>query len=477
MKRKPTQAANPESEFPKLIRATGAPGITATIYRQERKKTDKSGIEHTYLAYLVSYTKGGRRHMESHADLAQAEAAARTAVDEIAKGRQSVLELAGPAKEDYERFQEITARFGVRMVVIAQAYANLQDILQGRASPEEAGRYYMRHHSKELPRITVPQAVEKCLAQIRADAKSSARRKQLEWALNALSAETNMQVSELTPGWVSRYLTQMTASERTKKNARDVIGYFGRWLVLHGYLQRGTDLVEGVQRYSMKPGEIRIFTPREVSLLLQHASAKLLPYIAIGAFAGLRGAEIQRLDWSEVELLEPKPNTHPQDFGWIEVKAEKSKTDVRRLIPIKPNLAAWLKDHHRKGGPVCPFKNVVNELMDLVVRINNALPKNTPAKERMAWKKNGLRHSYISYRVAECADVARVADESGNSPAVIKANYLRRVKPDAAAEWFAIRPPAKRSKKIISLAAVTKRKSKNTQSARPAPVAATAPST
>jgi hypothetical protein len=60
----------------------------------------------------------------------------------------------------------------------------------------------------------------------------------------------------------------------------------------------------------------------------------------------------------------------------------------------------------------------VNQLMKLVAKINKALPKNTPQKERMVWKKNALRHTYISYRVAECADVARVADESGNSPAV-----------------------------------------------------------
>ena len=58
----------------------------------------------------------------------------------------------------------------------------------------------------------------------------------------------------------------------------------------------------------------------------------------------------------------------------------------------------------------------------------------------MRWKKNALRHSYISYRVAECADVARVADESGNSPAVIKSNYLKRVKPEQAKEWFGVLP-------------------------------------
>jgi hypothetical protein len=82
----------------------------------------------------------------------------------------------------------------------------------------------------------------------------------------------------------------------------------------------------------------------------------------------------------------------------------------------------------------------VNQLVKLVAKINKAMPKNTPDKDRMVWKKNGLRHSYISYRVAECADVARVADESGNSPAIIRSNYLRRVKPDQAKEYFGIMP-------------------------------------
>lgn len=241
---------------------------------------------------------------------------------------------------------------------------------------------------------------------------------QLEHYLNGFASDMNCEVSEVTPGIVSRYLTAMVASERTKKNARDVLGYFGRWLVLHGYLERGTDLVEGVQRYSMKSGEIHIFTPAELSKLIEQASDRLLPYLAIAGFAGLRGAEIQRLDWSEMDL---------QD-GFIEVTAQKSKTDTRRLVPIKPCLKASLLPMVRKAGPVCPFKNVVNQLVKLAKAAG------------VTWHKNALRHSCISYRVAECADVARVADESGNSPAVIKANYLRRVKPAQAAEWFNIMP-------------------------------------
>jgi hypothetical protein len=34
------------------------------------------------------------------------------------------------------------------------------------------------------------------------------------------------------------------------------------------------------------------------------------------------------------------------------------------------------------------------------------MPKYTPENDRMRWKKNALRHGYISYRVAECADAA-----------------------------------------------------------------------
>jgi integrase len=180
----------------------------------------------------------------------------------------------------------------------------------------------------------------------------------------------------------------------------------------------------------MKPGAIQIFTPTEIARLIENANAKLLPYIVIGAFAGLRGAEILRLDWSEIDLVD----------GFIEVKAEKAKTDVRRLVPIKPNLAEWLRPYQKKAGSVCSIKSISNRFLDLVSAINKQLPEGSPESAQIKWRKNGLRHSYISYRVAECADVARVADESGNSPAIIRSNYLRRVKPDRAAEWFNVMP-------------------------------------
>jgi hypothetical protein len=60
---------------------------------------------------------------------------------------------------------------------------------------------------------------------------------------------------------------------------------------------------------------------------------------------------------------------------------------------------------------------------------------------------NGLRHSFISYRVAKIKDVQQVALEAGNSPQMIFSNYRdvktrdgKLVTPALAAAWFKVLP-------------------------------------
>jgi len=190
---------------------------------------------------------------------------------------------------------------------------------------------------------------------------------------------------------------------------------------MRGYLPRDADLLQGVQNYSnRKQGEIHIYTPNELSKLLKAAEDSLIPFLAISAFAGLRHAEVARLDWSEIDL----------EDAFIEVKASKSKVMTRRLVPVAANLKAWLTIHAKPRGKVCPFANIPKQLAKCA------------GDAKIPWKHNGLRHSAISYRIAECADVPRVADESGNPPAVINSNYLKRVKPKEATAWFGLMPGA-----------------------------------
>ena len=64
--------------------------------------------------------------------------------------------------------------------------------------------------------------------------------------------------------------------------------------------------------------------------------------------------------------------------------------------------------------------------------------KDSPAA--FAWKRNALRHSCISYRVAAVQNVAQVALEAGNSPQMIFRHYRELVRPADAVKWFAIGP-------------------------------------
>jgi hypothetical protein len=66
---------------------------------------------------------------------------------------------------------------------------------------------------------------------------------------------------------------------------------------------------------------------------------------------------------------------------------------------------------------------------------------------------NGARHSFISYRCAESRDIARVADECGNSVGTIKAHYRQLVTAADAERFFKIRPtsPRGRKKKITDI--------------------------
>ena len=98
-----------------------------------------------------------------------------------------------------------------------------------------------------------------------------------------------------------------------------------------------------------------------------------------------------------------------------------------------------------------PFDNVNKQIGWLVEDTNLAL-KETAEKDgkdpekakKVKWKKNALRHSFISYRVAETQDVAKVALEAGNSPQIIFQHYRELVQPKEAKAWFGIKPaPAK----------------------------------
>ena len=165
-----------------------------------------------------------------------------------------------------------------------------------------------------------------------------------------------------------------------------------------------------------------------------NASPEILPYIAIGLFAGLRRAEIERLDWSEIDF----------DSGHIEVTAEKSKSKIaNRFVTMQPNLREWLMPLRKLKGSVTPQETFVfRQLFD-------------QAREAAGfdeWPDNALRHSFASYHVAHFKDAKALALEMGHIDSGMLFNHYRAlVKPKEADRYWRIRPVA--TKKVVAFKA------------------------
>jgi integrase len=166
-----------------------------------------------------------------------------------------------------------------------------------------------------------------------------------------------------------------------------------------------------------------ILTPDETERLLRAAQQHVpdvLAFIAIGAFAGLRVAELGRLSWDDIDL----------EGGFIHVGAKKAKSARRRLVKIEPNLRRWLESTVRSRDAVIP--------LNLRVRLHDA----RKAAGLKRWPFNGLRHSYASYHLAHFKDAARLALEMGHTDtSMIFGHYRELVRTDEAARYWKIEPP------------------------------------
>lgn len=160
-----------------------------------------------------------------------------------------------------------------------------------------------------------------------------------------------------------------------------------------------------------------VFTPEEAAEWLccvaAHAPACLAGW-AVAMFAGLRRAEVERLDWQEVKLSR----------GFVEVTAAKAKTGNRRLVEIQPNLAAILEPLAGEGR-VFPLSPKRHEAWAF-----KAYGKQPP--------KNAARHSFVSYHLALFENTEQTALQAGHGRDILFRHYRELVTKQEAEEYFSI---------------------------------------
>jgi integrase len=269
--------------------------------------------------------------------------------------------------------------------------------------------------------ITVAQLADEIIQAKRKDGRSAVYLRDLRYRLSRFVQDFgNRAIAGITVDELDGWLRALPFSPQARTNYRTIVG-----LLFNHAESRGILDFNPIRR-TMKPKLVdkapEIFIVDELRALLetaQRTEPSVLPMLAIGAFAGLRDAEIKRLDWSEVDLAR----------GHVEVKAAKAKSARRRIVPIQPNLMEWLR----------PYSEMTGQLVPVAAR--GKIERVRKAAGLTRWPINGLRHSFASYRLALIHDAPRVAAELGHTtPQLLYSAYRELVVPAEAERYWKIGP-------------------------------------
>jgi integrase len=298
------------------------------------------------------------------------------------------------------------------------------------ATLRDAVEFYLPHLRATNRSCAAKELVEEILKAKAADGASKCYLSDLRSRLKQFATSFDGKpVAEITTTEIDHWLRSLSDSATgellapiTRNNFRRVLNVAFNFARNRGYC------VDNPAAKSAKAKAVEtpagILSVEETSRLLENAPEKSVAYIAIGAFAGLRRAELERLDWKEVDL----------QSRLIEVTAKKAKSARRRFVKIKPNLLLWLKPYAKPHGPVTPSG------------YRKLLARSRRAAGIQSWPNNALRHSFASYYLAHFnkAGAAELALELGHTNAnLVFQHYRQLVKPKDGKRYGSIVPETK----------------------------------
>jgi integrase len=304
------------------------------------------------------------------------------------------------------------------------------------ATIRDAINFYVPHLRALKRTKTAAELVDELLKVKEADGASERYLSDLRSRLKQFSdAFDGKPVASITAPMVDEWLRSLSDKETGKRLSPVTRNNFRRVLIVaFNFAKERGYCVGNPAETSAKAKVIEsivgILTVEQTARLLESAPPEFVPYIAIGAFAGLRRAELERLDWKEVDL----------PSGLIEVTTSKAKSARRRFVKIQPNLVKWLQPYAQLSGNVTTAN--YRELLDSA----------REAAGITEWPQNALRHSFASYHLARFNDAAALALELGHTNSnLVFQHYRQLVKPKQAERYWKI-VPAVANKKVVQFA-------------------------
>ena len=306
------------------------------------------------------------------------------------------------------------------------------------ASLTDAATFFANAKAQQSKSKTIRAIGDELLADRKANHSSTTHLKDLRLRLATFCETFGATLAcNLTSTEVEKWLSSL----RRRYSPRSVANYYRNanllfsFSITKGYCKENPLTSIDKPRIPATEG-VGVFTPDELKAILDAADKEVLPFMAIGAFAGLRSAEISRLDWKDVKFRR----------NLVEVTASKSKTARRRLVPITPTLAAWIVPYvDRTGSIIPPSFNIRRRNAYRAAGFGNPGSETTEEKAQGIKLRhaptNALRHSFASYRLASTNDAGKTAIELGHTSTTLLYNtYRELVTPEAAEAYWKVMP-------------------------------------
>ncbi|WP_018289986.1 tyrosine-type recombinase/integrase [Verrucomicrobium sp. 3C] len=346
----------------------------------------------------VVWTVDGRRYRRRYQTKMQAQVEANALRNQLVAAGGGALALRPGDAEDLAEMRRLLAPFGVEPLAVVREWTTMKSRELASVSIEDAVRDFLTTRERDGLRHRSLQSL-----------RGAAQQFQSRFSGAVLSAIGSRDIET--------WLTTLPTGGLTKRSLRTRLGTFLAFCARRGWCRKG--IIDDVPVPKIQPVETEVFTVAEAQALLTSArevAPSLLPYLTLGLFCGLRTAELDRIPWEHVGDKE------------VRIEAATAKTASRRVVPIPENAASWITPYRKKHGPIRP-KNARRMLAKVL------------AVSGVKWKTNAMRHSFASYRLAQCNDAPRVSLELGHtSPALVFRHYRALVSEAEAGRFFAIAP-------------------------------------
>lgn len=401
-----------EKHAPAFVVREGSASVIAYKYRDGR--------------FCLYYRKhaGAKPTRETKTGERAARDRARQIAIALANGRAEILELTGANRETFLHVDARAKEIGVPLSDLVEQAVQAKKVI-GTNSLLEAANFFHRGYVMRKPCPPTSQILAELLDSFEKP-RSRGYKNLLRRDLGKF-AQAFPDLPDATDDKIRAWLRSLQRGPKRRDNIRDCIVRLSRFARTKNYLPEDRKSeAEKVERI-WEGSEVETFSPDELAILLEHVTARWKPWMLIGAFAGLRTSEIFRLDWKAVKL----------DQRVIAVSRRIArKVRISRLVPIQDNLLAWLESYRTVHGRLYPNDNE-KSLERALERAIDKLEEQTG----IAWKRNGLRHSFGSNRLAIVKSFAQVAVEMGNSPEKVRENYNDPKSEAEGQAYFSITPP------------------------------------